>query len=133
MPYDSTQHALRTRTDYFQKLSSKLKSKLGEFLLLIAEEEQKIERQRQVLARISDFEPYACFTRVDRGNAGVICSKDIVHFMIENRRGISEFDCNYVIKFFDSTFQGWLNYQDFMQIILPCDDSLLRTQATQQR
>jgi len=60
--------------DYFSRLSSKLKSKFGEFLLLIAEEEQNIEKQRQILAKTLDFEPYACFTRIDRQNAGVVRS-----------------------------------------------------------
>lgn len=63
-------------------------------------------------------------------------SREIVQFMRENETGgaeLSEFEVNYVIKFFDSTFKGCLNYQDFMQIILPCDNQLLRTQATQQR
>ena len=56
--------------------------------------------------------------------------------MIENGRGgttLSEFEINYLIKFFDSSFQGCLSYQDFIQIILPCCDPILRTEATQRR
>ena len=44
---------------------------------------------------------------------------------------LSEFECNYVVKFFDSSFQGCLNYHDFMQVILPCDEPYLRTKVTQ--
>lgn len=83
---------------------------------------------------IDVFEPYSCFTRIDRNNSGTITSQEIVQFMRETGSAeLSEFEINYVIKFFDSTFRGCLNYQDFMQIILPCDNQLLRTQATQQR
>ena len=96
---------------------------------MIAEDEQAIESQRQQLAKIMDFEPYACFTRIDRHNAGVVTSQDMVSYMHGNQKGeqLSQFECNYVIKFFDSTFQGFLTYQDFMQVILPCDNSVLRS------
>jgi len=60
-----------------------------------------------VLARINAFEPYSCFTRIDRGNAGVVTSRDIVDFVLEtkeNGAGFSEAECNYVIKYFDSQF-----------------------------
>jgi len=64
--------------EMFDLLSSRLKSKLGEILQLIADEEQTIEIRRQELARVPGFEPYSCFTRIDRSNQGVIYSKDIV-------------------------------------------------------
>ena len=59
-------------------MSSKLKSKLGEILLLIAEEEQDVEVQRQNLAALPGFEPYRAFTRIDRKNTGFLNSKDII-------------------------------------------------------
>lgn len=88
---------------------------------------------------MKDFEPYACFTRMDRWQKGVINSEDIVAFLMENSMGIgyqqplSSFECNYIIKYFDSTFQGYLNYQDFCQVILPCDNMSLRLMATENR
>jgi Ca2+-binding EF-hand superfamily protein len=60
----------------------------------------------------------------------VISSEDILIFMNQCDRGTNILEINYIIKFFDSTFEGSLTYQDFMQIILPCDDSLLRTTVT---
>ena len=44
---------------------------------------------------------------------------------------VTEADCYYVIKFFDSDMDGKLHYPDFMQIILPCANSKLRSIATQ--
>lgn len=80
------------------------------------------------------FDPYSCFTRIDRACTTFVSSPDILKFLIESQQAgqISEFDINFVIKFFDSTFKGVLNYQDFMQIILPCFNPELRTKATQQ-
>ncbi len=42
------------------------KSKLGELMLTVAEEELAIERLRQIVSAIKEFEPYAAFTRIDR-------------------------------------------------------------------
>lgn len=44
---------------------------------------------------------------------------------------MTEADCYYLVKFFDSDLDGRLHYPDFMQIILPCANSRLRAQATQ--
>ena len=48
------------------------KSKLGEILLTIAEDEVLIESKRQELANIKEFEPYIAFTRIDRDNKGYL-------------------------------------------------------------
>jgi len=63
--------------NYFEEISSMTKSKLGELLLTIAEDELIIEQQRQMLASLKEFEPYSAFTRLDRENKGHITGKDI--------------------------------------------------------
>lgn len=42
-------------------LSIDTQYQLREFFKAVAEEEQVVERQRQVLATVPDFEPYAAF------------------------------------------------------------------------
>ena len=71
----------RSRAHYYDNLSSKAKSKLGELLLTIADEELLIEIKRQSLANIKDFEPYAAFTRLDREAKGFITGLDICTFI----------------------------------------------------
>ena len=44
---------------------------------------------------------------------------------------VTEAQCYYLVKFFDSDEDGKLNYPDFMQMILPCDNPFLRAKATQ--
>ena len=44
---------------------------------------------------------------------------------------MTEADCYYLVKFFDADLDGRLNYPDFMQMVLPCDNPKLRAQATQ--
>jgi Ca2+-binding EF-hand superfamily protein len=72
------------RKNYFESLSSITKSKLGELLLTVADQELMIERHRQSLAVLPDFEPYAAFTRVDRERKEYITARDIVTFIRGN-------------------------------------------------
>ena len=48
-----------------------------------------------------------------------------------NVHDMTEADCYYLVKFFDSDEDGRLHYPDFMQMILPCDNNMLRSKATQ--
>ena len=58
---------------YYEELSSVVRSRLADLLITVAEEEQRIEKQRQSLAQLLAFEPYAAFSRIDRENRGWIC------------------------------------------------------------
>ncbi len=57
------------------------KSKLGQLLLTIADDELIIEQQRQMLASLKEYEPYSAFTRLDRENKGHITARDIQKFI----------------------------------------------------
>ena len=105
---------------------------LADLLLLIASYEQKIEVKRQYLATNENFEPYSAFQRIDRRETGFLTSRDFLNFIRENglASNVTEADCYYLVKFFDSDLDGTLHYPDFMQIILPCANSKLRAQAT---
>ena len=46
---------------------------------------------------------------------------------------VSEAEFYFVVKFFDSDEDGKLNYPDFLQIVLPCTNSKLRSQTTQRQ
>ena len=49
--------------------------KFKEVLLCYGEEELAIEKLRQMLASIRDFEPYTSFKRIDRENLGCVTPK----------------------------------------------------------
>ena len=51
------------------------KIKLKELLVYTAEQEIQIEKLRQILCAIGEFEPYTAFKRIDRANIGLIDSK----------------------------------------------------------
>lgn len=55
--------------------------KVKEFFQAIAEAELQVERQRQVLATLADFEPYAAFQRVNRNGDDIITALEIYSFL----------------------------------------------------
>jgi Ca2+-binding EF-hand superfamily protein len=86
---------------------------------------------RQILSSIKDFEPYAAFKRVDRNNEGVVGIKEICQFERENGfREVSPEDFIFFVRYFDLDGDDLLNYHDFLQILLPCDNPFLRSAAT---
>jgi hypothetical protein len=57
---------------------------------------------------------------------------EVLNFLRDN--GASEYteaDCYYLVKYFDSDEDEQLNYADFMQMLLPTDNSYLRAIVTQ--
>jgi hypothetical protein len=55
--------------------------KVKEFFQAIAEAELQVERQRQVLATLADFEPYAAFQRVNRNSDDIVTALEIYSFL----------------------------------------------------
>jgi Ca2+-binding EF-hand superfamily protein len=112
------------------QLSHDMQMQLKKLLLIISKGEKSIERQRQRLAKNEKFEPYAAFMRVDRDENGVIGSVEILRFLRENGvEEATEADCFLIVKYFDSDEDGYLNFQDFLQLILPCDNQALRSKV----
>ena len=55
--------------------------KLRNFLQQISDQELEIERQRQILGDIQDFEPYAAFCRLNRSGDKRITADEIHRFL----------------------------------------------------
>ena len=114
-------------------LSYETERRLKNYLVAVAEGEADLERQRQRLCEIRDFSPLAAFQRIDRGAYNLLTSGDILNFLRDNAVfSANESDCFRLLRFFDSDEDGRLSYQDFIQMVLPCEDSFLR-QVTQDR
>ena len=56
------------------------KLKVKEILLYHADQEIAIEKLRQILAAMRDFEPYTAFKRIDRSNCGTINEQSLLAF-----------------------------------------------------
>jgi len=56
------------------------KLKVKEVFVYYAEQEIVIERLRQILAAMRDFEPYTAFKRIDRHNTGYIDAESLTQY-----------------------------------------------------
>ena len=88
---------------------------LVKLLKTLGKRELTIEMHRQFLAHNENMEPYSVFQRLDRNEDGFVTSMEILNFIRDNGvNHVTEADCYYVVKFFDSDEDGKLNYPDFM-------------------
>jgi Ca2+-binding EF-hand superfamily protein len=88
---------------------------LNKLLKTLAKKELQIELQRQYLASNENMEPYSVFQRIDRNQDGFVNSMELLNFLRDNGvHTVTEADCYYVVKFFDSDEDGKLNYPDFL-------------------
>jgi len=53
------------------------KKKLKEIWVFVADQEIQIEKLRQQLCAMREFEPYSAFRRIDRGGTGLIDKRAI--------------------------------------------------------
>jgi len=89
------------------------KLKLKDLFLCLSEEEVRIERLRQVLASIPEFEPYAAFKRIDRNSTGALTPKAICKYLREN--GYRELDADdivYMVRYFDQDEDMKLSFHE---------------------
>lgn len=55
--------------------------KLKEFFQTMAELELQVERQRQLLATLTDFEPFAAFQRINRNGDEFVTGLELYNFL----------------------------------------------------
>eukprot|EP00347_Sterkiella_histriomuscorum_P009319 403341661 len=113
-------------------LTQSSKYKLYLLFKAISENEQIVEEQRQRLSLQLDFEPYAAFKRIDRLNQDKINAHDICNFLKENMVDYAdEVECFYMFRYFDKDNDGYLDFDDFLQLTLPADDIQKRAETAQ--
>jgi Ca2+-binding EF-hand superfamily protein len=94
-------------------ISYETKLKLKDLFVCLAEEEVRIERLRQVLASIPEFEPYAAFKRIDRTSSGILTSKSICRYLRENGyRELENEDVEYLVRYFDQDDDMKLSFHE---------------------
>ena len=67
--------------NYYQELPSEVKTRLATMMLNIAEEEARLESQRNKLCVQNLFEPYSAFSRIDRDGKGFITARDVGKYL----------------------------------------------------
>lgn len=100
----------------------------------------KLSRDCEVLKQLinqkADFEPYYVFTRIDRLDKGYIDTQDIVNFLKDNEFFLAAKDkkeVDLLIEYYDRDFNGNLNFEEFLILILNKTNSTLRAVSTQRK
>ena len=105
-------------------LGRQTQEKLTNFFRNLADLELSVEKARQDLANLYDFEPYAAFCRVDADGNKAVYTHDIYEFMQDNdRTQFSIKDVQLMMQFYDLDNSGSIQYPEFMKFVLPCDDA----------
>lgn len=111
-------------------LGTESERRLKDLFIGVADGERRIEVLRQRLCSIRDFSPHAGFQRIDRDLSDFINSWELLNFLRDNQiHHVQEHELFQLIKFFDSDGDNLLSYQDYLQILLPCEDNMLRNMA----
>ena len=102
-------------------------SKLRNLLVAVGDGERDLEAARQRLCNIRDFALLAAFERINRNATGAIDSVELVNFLRDNGVAhVSEGEAYNLVSFFDSDGNKRLSFQEFIQMVLPCEDNVLR-------
>ena len=101
--------------------------RLKNLLVGVGDGERDLEAARQRLCSIRDFALHSAFERLDRDCSNWLSSREIVNFLRDNSVfHVSDSEAHALIKFFDSDGNQKLSFQEFIQMLLPCEDNVLR-------
>lgn len=96
---------------------------------VVALEESDIERLRQVFSHMREFtmNQRALFEIFDTSKDSKVTAEEMLKFLKDNLvNDVTVDDCREIIAEFDSTQDGTLNYDEFLNIFLPAADYNLR-------
>lgn len=115
---------------YDRMLGLSSERKLLNLFEVIRDEEIRAETLRQRLAMDPQFAPSAAFQRVDRDQDGRVNCFELKDFLHDQREyHITENDCYNLLKFYDLDKDSRLTAVEFQQMLLPCEDNLLRQRS----
>jgi Ca2+-binding EF-hand superfamily protein len=105
--------------------------KLASLFQALSNGEKDIEISRQVLAERSAFEPYTAFKRLTRLSTPSLTVYQVVDYLRENDFHVLEKDVRNVFRLYSTNADGRLSYTDFLELVLPRNNSVLREISTQ--
>ncbi len=86
---------------------------LSNLFALIISLEHDIESMKVNLAENNQFDLGTAFTMIDVNRKGYILQRDFMHFFAENRVGVQEDDCYYLINRYAKEDQSRLYKQEY--------------------
>jgi len=113
------------------QISKETANRLFDVLYNLAEVECILENFRVELSRIQTYVPYETFQYLDFNSNGYLTSEDIFEFLKSRKYPVSEKQCFYLLKQYDSSTNNRLIFKDFLKIVLPRNNSDLRFDVVQ--
>lgn len=104
-------------------------AKLAEFFVTFASVETELEDHRVKLAELEDFEPLACFQKIDVSNSGFVTVSDLLNYLSQQNIQLSERQVSSFFEVLHSDNDDKLNYTEFLDAVLPTTNLLLRQVA----
>lgn len=107
---------------------------LRDMLVNLGQQEMEIEDLRQKLCSIPDFDPYVAFKRISYSeNVDLIDEQSLEKFMKENQyTDLHGLDFAPVVQYFAlGARRKALSYQEFLGLVLPCANPILRSHVIQ--
>ena len=98
-------------------LSIETERYIAKFLLVLSEEELKIQKNKDELINNNNFNPYLCFTYISNGK-DKIDNKDIYNFMNNNSINITLEESYLIILYFDTKLQNYWSFENFVVFLL---------------
>ena len=114
-------------------LSPETQEKLLSLLAEIVRCESTLESARVDLANVQDFEPFTCFSSLDRFSQGFLTCADVLKFLRSKGVTLTEKDGFLLAKALDSNGDGKVTYHDFLRFVLPSSKVYLSTLAVQRK
>ena len=99
-------------------LTIETERRIAKFLIVLSEEELKVQRQKENLINNYDFNPYQCFKYLDKNSKESIDCYDIFNFMKENSEYITLRESYLIILFYDTKDQNYWSYDNFINYLL---------------
>lgn len=112
-------------------LLKETKLRLLDLFTSFAEEEKDLEQLRQNLCETACFEPYIAFRRIDSSNLGFLSTSNLLEFLSSYNFFHNHQNIQFYINHYDQDYDKKLSYSEFLQSVLPLDNSELRFSISQ--
>jgi len=107
-------------------LSIETESRVTKLFINLFEGERSVEISRENLAIQRDFDAYQIFQRLDRERKNYIDEYNLVDFLKNNSIYCTASEARIILSFYDSNYDGNLNYSEFLNMILSDSNYSLR-------
>ena len=110
-------------------LSIETEARVVKLFINLFEGEKSVEMSRENLANQRDFDAYQIFQRIDRERKNYVDEHNIVDFLKNNSIYCTEAEARLILSFYDSNYDGNLNYTEFLNMILSDSNYSIRRLA----